>query len=264
MTFKDNLRTIRKYLHFSQEKLANKIGVSRQSVSKWETGEAYPSMSNILAICEISHCKITDLIDINSEELTQFGFNTKEKKSISQLEKKDQKKLRNISKIIYILMKIARILSLLGFVLVGVVVFVLRFAIANYVLHDFPGDTTTINLFQYNALPKLLLVILIIASTVLAITCLYLVLYNAEKFFKTIYKGSSVFCLENSLLLKRVSKYLLLWTAFDNLPKIVLLLINPSFALSINIISILFSLIALCLAYVFRYGNVLEEQKELS
>ena len=77
MTFKENLQTLRKLNHLSQEKLAQKVGVSRQSVSKWETGEAYPEMANILALCKIFHCKITDLIDINSKEFKDFDAETR-------------------------------------------------------------------------------------------------------------------------------------------------------------------------------------------
>ena len=46
MKFGDNLRALRRENEISQEKLAEKVGVSRQSVSKWETGETYPEMNN--------------------------------------------------------------------------------------------------------------------------------------------------------------------------------------------------------------------------
>lgn len=62
MKFGDNLRNLRKIKKISQEKLAEKIGVTRQSVSKWECGEAYPEMDNILKLCDIFHCKINDLV----------------------------------------------------------------------------------------------------------------------------------------------------------------------------------------------------------
>ncbi len=38
MKFGDNLKIVRKMRKISQEELADKLGVSRQSVSKWETG----------------------------------------------------------------------------------------------------------------------------------------------------------------------------------------------------------------------------------
>ena len=40
--FKDNLIELRKYHDLSQEELADKIGVSRQTLSKYETGESLP------------------------------------------------------------------------------------------------------------------------------------------------------------------------------------------------------------------------------
>ena len=48
MKFGENLKIIRKNKKMSQEELAEKLNVSRQSVSKWETGESYPEMNNIL------------------------------------------------------------------------------------------------------------------------------------------------------------------------------------------------------------------------
>ena len=42
MNLADNLKKIRSDNKLSQEQLAEKLGVSRQSVSKWESGQAYP------------------------------------------------------------------------------------------------------------------------------------------------------------------------------------------------------------------------------
>ena len=53
MKFGENLKKIRKEKNMSQEQLAEKVNVSRQSVSKWETGESYPEMNNILELCKI-------------------------------------------------------------------------------------------------------------------------------------------------------------------------------------------------------------------
>ena len=47
MKFGENLYYLRRSAKMSQENLAEKVGVSRQSVSKWEQGEAYPEMDNI-------------------------------------------------------------------------------------------------------------------------------------------------------------------------------------------------------------------------
>ena len=41
----------------SQEELALKVKVTRQSVTKRENGESYPEMNNILELCKIFNCK---------------------------------------------------------------------------------------------------------------------------------------------------------------------------------------------------------------
>ena len=69
MKFGDNLRNLRKNKKLSQEELAEKVMVSRQSVSKWETGEAYPEMNNILELCKIFHCNIGDLVNDNMTDI---------------------------------------------------------------------------------------------------------------------------------------------------------------------------------------------------
>ena len=69
MMFGENLKNLRKTKNFSQEKLAEKIGVSRQSVSKWECGDAYPEMNNILTLCNIFHCNINDLVHENISDI---------------------------------------------------------------------------------------------------------------------------------------------------------------------------------------------------
>ena len=84
MRFCDNLRALRKSENISQERLAEKVGVSRQSVSKWETGEAYPEMSNIVALCTVFHCEITDLINSSLSDAGSFKDNSKKEKEMNK------------------------------------------------------------------------------------------------------------------------------------------------------------------------------------
>ncbi len=49
----DNIRFYRKQLNLSQEELAEKVGVSRQSISFWETGQTQPTIDNIIALSKI-------------------------------------------------------------------------------------------------------------------------------------------------------------------------------------------------------------------
>ena len=63
MKFCDKLSKIRKDNNLSQEQLADKMNVSRQAVSKWESGVSYPDMDKILNMCKILNCNLEDLLD---------------------------------------------------------------------------------------------------------------------------------------------------------------------------------------------------------
>ncbi len=60
MNFSEKLQKLRKEQNLSQEELANMLDVSRQSVSKWESGTTYPEMDKLLAMCKIFHCTLED------------------------------------------------------------------------------------------------------------------------------------------------------------------------------------------------------------
>ena len=60
--FADNLVDLRKYHAMSQEELAEKIGVSRQTLSKYETGESLPDIEKCKALADVFGITIDDLI----------------------------------------------------------------------------------------------------------------------------------------------------------------------------------------------------------
>ncbi|MBQ3318651.1 helix-turn-helix transcriptional regulator [Candidatus Saccharibacteria bacterium] len=62
MKFKDNLRKIRTAAHFSQEKLAERMSVSRQTITKWENGASLPSTEHILKLAEVLSCTFDELV----------------------------------------------------------------------------------------------------------------------------------------------------------------------------------------------------------
>ena len=53
MEFSEKLLTLRKAKNLTQEELAEKLNVSRQSVSKWESGQAVPELDKIVAISAV-------------------------------------------------------------------------------------------------------------------------------------------------------------------------------------------------------------------
>ena len=62
MSFRDNLQYLRAQRNFTQERLAMLLGVSRQAISKWESGKAYPEMDKLLMICDLFGCTLDDLV----------------------------------------------------------------------------------------------------------------------------------------------------------------------------------------------------------
>lgn len=64
----ENLQFLRKKFHFSQEDVAERIGVSRQAVAKWESGETVPDLPNTAALAALYDVTIDDLVHYRAEE----------------------------------------------------------------------------------------------------------------------------------------------------------------------------------------------------
>ena len=62
MTFGEKLKVIRRQAGMSQEKLAEKLGVSRQAITKCETNAGIPDIENIMAVSTLFHVSIDDLL----------------------------------------------------------------------------------------------------------------------------------------------------------------------------------------------------------
>ena len=69
MNLSDNLKKIRKENNLTQEDLAEKLGVSRQSVSKWESNQAYPEMDKVVQICKMFNLNMDDLLNQDIKEV---------------------------------------------------------------------------------------------------------------------------------------------------------------------------------------------------
>ncbi len=72
MKLSNNLKNIRKENNLSQEQLAEKLGVSRQAVSKWESGQSYPEMDKVLLICKLFNYNIDELMNENVKEVNEI------------------------------------------------------------------------------------------------------------------------------------------------------------------------------------------------
>lgn len=62
MSFRDNMQHLRATRNMTQEQLAMLLGVSRQSVSKWEAERAYPEMDKLLRMCALFECTLDELV----------------------------------------------------------------------------------------------------------------------------------------------------------------------------------------------------------
>ena len=65
---------LRKANKLSQEALAEKLGISRQAVSKWERAEASPDTDNLIALAKLYHVSLDELLKINEEEETDSAM----------------------------------------------------------------------------------------------------------------------------------------------------------------------------------------------
>lgn len=89
MIFSEKLAVLRKNKGLTQEALAEKLNVSRQAVAKWESGQAYPDISNLIQISNLMNVTVDYLVrdgeciksldsdadagtDANIEEIIQF------------------------------------------------------------------------------------------------------------------------------------------------------------------------------------------------
>ena len=62
MNFSEKLQILRKNKGYTQETLADKLGVSRQAVAKWESGQIYPDISNLMQISDLMSVSVDYLV----------------------------------------------------------------------------------------------------------------------------------------------------------------------------------------------------------
>lgn len=65
MEFKEKLQLLRKNMKLSQEELADKLNISRQSITKWENGQSFPDIQNLIQLSGIFKVSIDKLVKEN-------------------------------------------------------------------------------------------------------------------------------------------------------------------------------------------------------
>lgn len=92
MELGNQIRKYRKELEISQEKLAEKIYVSRQTISNWENDKNYPDINSLLRLSEVFNISLDILIK---------GDLKKMKKDINEKDRKDFSKISNILAVLF-------------------------------------------------------------------------------------------------------------------------------------------------------------------
>ena len=285
MNFGENLKNFRKNSKMSQEILAEKVGVSRQAVSRWEVGEAYPEMSNIVALCSIFHCNINDLINDTITDIESFDKETRE--DIVKFKKKQQMRMKGISKAIYIISNIVKVVILIPTVCMILACLVFPFVSSAFEITDnkikilneeidyhingniinIDGDDhyvetktniekfikTHDNKFFVISIEYILICISVFSSlTVLSLHCLY-------KLYKNIYNGNTPFTIENEKIVYKACMFVLIEMILQKITALIYSCIaHLDLAIDINIKDIIVVLIGVSIIYIFKYGRMIQ------
>lgn len=274
MKFGENLYNLRKKQKISQEKLAEKIGVSRQSVSKWENGTAYPEMNRIFELCKIFHCKLNDLVNDN---ILDFDSLDKEvKMSVVKFNKEKQNKLKIVSKTISIFSKILQVITIIiSAVMIMSMLFIPSvinntnvdngsIIVADKNVMEFNLDqmttNTIVNVFEEHSKLEIILYteIIMICLTISVMIISFAMLYLA-KLFDSISKGDTPFTLENLKNIKRVAILFISYLIFPDVSGTLFQWITKiDMNIDYEITKIFYVLIIICIYYIFDYGHQIQ------
>ena len=282
MKFGDNLRNLRKIKNFSQEKLAEKVGVSRQSISKWECGEAYPEMDNILILCKIFNCKLNDLVHEDLTDISSLGEDVK--MNVVKLKKEKQEKVKGLSKAIYIIAEIGIVIASIALVIVLIGMIAVPILTSKFEIKEdnkivafgrefeyqtqgkemtlkYDGGELVLGLVDEDidmdvvleklrnssktSITVLLEVLLICSLAVVAST--YNIMKHLKKLFVNIHNGDTPFTRENVKSIKNIAIYMIVIIL---LPSIT----GENITIELNLFEVLCILLLFCLSYIFEYG----------
>ncbi len=62
MDLRDNISERRRASNLTQEDVASRLGVSRQTIGKWESGKATPELDKLVALCDLLGCSLDELV----------------------------------------------------------------------------------------------------------------------------------------------------------------------------------------------------------
>ena len=117
MTLGEKISKLRVENNFTQEQLAEILGVSRQSVSKWESDVAYPETAKLIEIGKLFDCSMDYLLkdDVTEKNVTGDAITVEKiaKKVLTEKNKSTAKKALKIAGIIFAIVLAIDIISLI-------------------------------------------------------------------------------------------------------------------------------------------------------
>lgn len=290
MKFGDNLRNLRKSKKMSQEDLAEIMKVSRQSVSKWETSDAYPEMNHILELCKIFHCHINDLV--NDSMIDIDSLDEEIKMSVVKFKKEKQRKMKLLSKIISTLSKIGKIVGIIAIPFVVVALLVSPWVImktevteneiglkinsdkiiiteekdkdirisykGNIVIADIDRNTLGMveDMFQ-NHSKEMIVFYTEVAFLFLGVCLVFMIsiFSHLQKLFENIYDGDTPFTIENINHIKKMAYELILFLILPTIGGIFFeILMQTDLNIDFGVIDFLEILFLFSMVYIFEYG----------
>ena len=121
MTLGEKIARQRKELNYTQEQLADILGVSRQSISKWESDIAYPETDKLIELGKLFDCSMDYLLkeEVTEKSGAQTSDFAEKIKEISRnvMTEKNNRKAKGILKIIGIILAAALTIDIISMIL---------------------------------------------------------------------------------------------------------------------------------------------------
>ena len=292
MKFGNNLKKLRKKMHLSQEELALKINVTRQSISKWETGDAYPEMNHLLELCKIFDCHINDLVHKDMQDIQEF-----DEKVIQNIQKFDEEKQENIKSLSHIISLIGKIGSIVLKVAIPFVIIAMLFI--PYIVNNVEIENNTITfktehikkldenkvevfqfmlidledmkeeelvqILQENSKMEIILSIeLGLATLIINLIIMIYILTSVEKLFNNIKNTTTPFSLENVVFIKKIAYSMIALIFINPVTEMIFagILNRESQDSFIDLIQVLEILILFSMSYIFEYGYEIQKDSK--
>ena len=293
MKFGDNLKLIRKNKNMSQEELAEKVNVTRQSVSKWENGEAYPEMNNILELCKIFNCKINDLVHTDMSDITSLDEEIVMR--VVKFNEKKQNQVKTLSNVISLIGSIGKIVLMVAIPFVIMAMILVPYVINNVEVkgNDISLKTENIEIVDNKTLELFGVAVIGVEEELeykqvvdiftnnskfaiigyleggfifllVDIVIMIMILKYVEKLFNNIKCNNTPFTLDNVNYIKRISYMMISLIMITPISGALFNLLVDNFENSggFELMSILEILIIFSMSYIFEYGYEIQKDSK--